>query len=92
MIIHTEIYGFGSEDLDVLTAELTRVLEIIPRLGRSDAYGSDLSIFGDFGKPGGRLELFLYHTVDINYQTYDGFERIVHEDEYPEMGSILSIQ
>ena len=63
-----------------------------PRLSRSDARGSDLSVFGDFRKPGGSLELFQNHTSDINSEFPGGIERIVHEEAYPEMGSILLIE
>lgn len=84
MIYHTEYYGFESEDLDALTEELTRVLEMTPRLSRSDALGSDLTAFGDEEKPGGSLRLYHNHT-------HDGVEPIVQRRAHPKMGSILRI-
>ena len=85
MIFYTEKFGFSTDDLDAVTAELSRVLEkpAKPRFG--DSRGGDYSAFGKYDEPGGGLSLYHNHF-------HDGIEPDIQEEDFPELGLILLIE
>ena len=84
MIFYTEKFGFKSDDLDAVTAELSRVLERPVEPHSSAERGGDYSAFGDFDEPGGGLSLYHNHF-------HDGTGPDIQEEDFPELGLILLI-
>ena len=85
MIFYTEKFGFSTDDLDAVTAELSRVLERPVEPHSSEERGGDYSAFGDFDEPGGGLSLYHNHF-------HDGTGPDIQEEDFSELGLILLIE
>ena len=54
-------FGFKSDDLSAVTAELSRVLNMPAEPHFYEGYGGDYSAFGEYDEPGGQLSLYRNH-------------------------------
>lgn len=85
MVIFTDKYGFVSDDLDAVTEELARILDMIPEAHFNEGRGGDYWVFRENDTPDGRLVVYLNHSLDV-----DG--PIIQEDDFLELGVILLIE
>ncbi len=85
MDLFSEKYGFESNDLDSVTKELARILDMTPEPHFYEGYGGDYTAFGDIYEPGGHLLLYPNHHEEVDGPT-------THEGDFVELGLILLIE
>jgi hypothetical protein len=85
MDLFSETVGFESEDLAKVTVAIANALELKPEHRFSDSYGGDISSFEDPNAPDAEFTLYYNHVGDITGP-------YMHEEDFPELGLILSIE
>ncbi|MCG8545013.1 MAG: hypothetical protein MJE12_12480 [Alphaproteobacteria bacterium] len=85
MDFFTDKFGFKSDDLDAVTAELSRVLDMPVEPHFYEGFGGDYSAFGEHDELGGQLSLY-------RNRFHNGREREIHEEDFPELGLVLLIE
>jgi hypothetical protein len=85
MKIFTDKFGFESDDLEAVTAEVSRAtkLEAVPH--HYEGRGGDYSAFGMLDSSDGKLSLYVNHF-------HDEIESVIQEKDFPEMGMILKVE
>lgn len=85
MDLFTEKFGFESGDIDTVTEELARALDMKPDLRFYEGYGGDYTSFRDPDRPGAHMSLYLNNHMEVDGPT-------THEEDHPELGLILLIE